>query len=287
MNRWYAFFKERIPLPINLFLTIGMILSTRALFPQIENKLHLYDLSLIFGVMLIFIELRFMDEVKDIDKDRIAHPTRPIPRGLISELEMKKLIKLTYFLLLFLSITIGLQRNLEAGISFALTTLTMGLMYVEYFLGEKLEKKPVLYALSHQYMIIFMVAFAAAFTSSELFYDIKTYLLGGFILTSFLNYEICRKLDPNADPILSTYLIKIGRTKTNIFSITTSIISCFIAYQLGFLLFALPLNLALIASLLVIKKDPSKYKLTEGIASLNLLLFSWTGFISVVIRDLI
>ena len=114
-------------------------INQKALFPQIENKLHLYDLSLIFGVMLIFIELRFMDEVKDIDKDRIAHPTRPIPRGLISELEMKKLIKLTYFLLL-LSITIGLQRNLEAGISFALTTLTMGLMYVEYFL-EKIKKK--------------------------------------------------------------------------------------------------------------------------------------------------
>ena len=44
--------------------------------------------SIFIGVslFLIFItELRFMDELKDYEKDKIAHPDRPLPRGLVTK----------------------------------------------------------------------------------------------------------------------------------------------------------------------------------------------------------
>ena len=46
--------------------------------------------------MLFFAELRLMDELKDYEKDLIAHPERPLPRGLLSREEVRAAVLPSY-----------------------------------------------------------------------------------------------------------------------------------------------------------------------------------------------
>ena len=48
--------------------------------------------------------LRFMDEAKDIEKDKLGHPERPLPRGLVSLSAVTRGIYVMFTLLLAVSI---------------------------------------------------------------------------------------------------------------------------------------------------------------------------------------
>ena len=94
MKNIMQFMKERVPVIANLILAVGMILSvaaTMGITPGLKE-------SIFIGVsLLIFItELRFMDELKDYEKDKIAHPDRPLPRGLVTKGQVNFLIKLSF-----------------------------------------------------------------------------------------------------------------------------------------------------------------------------------------------
>ena len=83
MENYLTFIKERVPVVANLILALGMIFSVGALN---EAYMNWFD-GVFIGITLMafIIELRFMDELKDYEKDKIAHPDRPLPRGLVSK----------------------------------------------------------------------------------------------------------------------------------------------------------------------------------------------------------
>jgi hypothetical protein len=78
---WLTFVRERFSLPVHLlvsggFAATGVVLGT--------GRMQLRPLAVsVGGIIAFFALLRLMDEDKDLDKDRIAHPDRPLPRGLL------------------------------------------------------------------------------------------------------------------------------------------------------------------------------------------------------------
>ena len=89
MENYLTFIKERVPVIANLILALGLIFSVGAL-----NSTYL-DFSDAFFIgmtlMAFIIELRFMDEIKDFEKDKVAHPDRPLPRGLVTPKQVMNL----------------------------------------------------------------------------------------------------------------------------------------------------------------------------------------------------
>lgn len=96
-------------------------------------------------VMVIFFQMRALDEVKDAEIDRRYRPERPIPRGLVS-------LKLILWLA-------GLAALPAAAAAYVLSPLLLGLllvawgwlalMSVEFFARDVLHRSPALYLLSH------------------------------------------------------------------------------------------------------------------------------------------
>ena len=85
MGAWMTFLKERLPLPSYLVLVMGLAISGSALgnaSAAVRPSAAIWGATAIAaaGAFMFFAVLRIMDEYKDYEKDRVAHPHRPLPR---------------------------------------------------------------------------------------------------------------------------------------------------------------------------------------------------------------
>ena len=143
-SKWMTYLKERSPLPALLVLSAIGAISSLA-FKQNFDPL-LFTCGILFNT-LIFIQLRLGDEVKDFEKDKIVNPARPLPRGLLKPKEVISAMNLLVGLILLGSGILSFIYHPMGGLFLALSTLFGWLMYHEFFIGESLNKSPILYAL--------------------------------------------------------------------------------------------------------------------------------------------
>ena len=284
MKNWFIFIKERIPLVVYALL-VGGITSSSFIFGNIKITLKEAPQFLLgfFGLFLACAILRMMDEVKDFEKDKVAHPDRPLPRGLLKVEQVLGMIKFIYIFMALLSIALIFLKNLEAGICYLVITLWLGLMYKEFFIPKWLNERPLTYAISHQILMLAVAAFPALLYDQTNNYG-TIVALGTTILGSFFTYEVCRKLDPKADPILGTYLVTYGPFNTFTIVLGTSVVAWFGALQLGYFPILASFQLLCVLSFLLIFFKSEKYKIVEGIATLSLLIHLWCGPISLLIK---
>ena len=283
MNKWLQYSKERYPLIIYLILSSGFALSANYMFPH-NLSFPPFVLSL-FGTLLFFFELRLMDELKDYDKDKVANPNRPLPRGLLTPKQAERMIKNILWGMFGFSLLLSLFFNLYTGIYYSLLTMYLFLMYREFFISKWLNDKILIYAVSHQLILIFLCMFTFSCFSPDLMFSEKCFHYSFLVLCSFFAYEVCRKLDPNSHPILKTYLNVFGIKKTlglvSALSVGPIIILLFKIYPSSLILISSSLALILSTGILVFNKN--LFKITEVIASTSLLLHIWSGVLNYVL----
>jgi hypothetical protein len=272
-SNFSIFLKERVPVVANFILAFGLIFSVHTLSSSPMNWIVFSYLSIL--LVLFVTELRFMDEIKDFEKDKIAHPTRPLPRGLIPVSLVDRLVKITGFLLCSLAIGSYVFASVTAVIVFFIALFWLFLMYKEFFVGDWLSKRQILYAISHQVVIFPVVIYLACVFTPESAFSAPSIYLGFLILASFFTFEVGRKLNPDAHPILKTYVVVHGKKKVFALIFILQLIALYSAYQLNiFLWIFIPFVLMMI-SLGIYLKDSRKFKNTEGLIALNLIYAIW------------
>lgn len=167
------------------------------------------------GILVFFmfpLTLRIMDEHKDYEADCVLHPDRVLQRGETSLSTLKKLA------VVCACIQLGYCLVVDGGIyvvtiMWAITMLYAMLMAKEFFLGEWLQKRMMLYAISHQLITpISVVWFCSIATTPDLPpVDIWGFALLG-LLTTFA-YELTRKIRPPEEERegLDSYTKSLGR----------------------------------------------------------------------------
>ena len=271
-SAWIILFRERIPLPVYSLLAGGIALSAQMI--QL-GEIHSFALAVSFvGILAFLIELRLMDEFKDYPKDLIAHSDRPLPRKVLSPRQVEKMIYVVFVAMAGGAALLSLAKS-TAGFIYAIVVLYLWLMFKNFYLGEWLAKKPILYAITHQAVMIPICLFSVALERASFIHHPPVWGWSVCLLGAFFSYEVCRKLDPKADPILETYLIAYGRSMTvGMVAILLGLAAygAWIA-ELGRLLWPLEILLALFLSLIFLK--PKAFKVVEAIAVLVLLLHLW------------
>jgi 4-hydroxybenzoate polyprenyltransferase len=212
-----------------------------------------------------------MDELKDLDKDRIAHPARPLPRGLISPEEVRSGLRIAIGLLLVVSVFIGLLWNPVAGVLLGLSVGYSLLMYREFFAPDLLGARPFSYAATHQIIIVPIYAFATATALPEAAFTQPVLWFAATGLGASFALEVCRKLDPDAHPALGTYLIVAGPGRTATAVLAAMGLATYAAYQIGVHTILWPVALLLLASLGLTIVRPASFKWTAGFAGLFVL----------------
>ncbi len=289
MGAWITFLKERLPLPSYLVLVVGLAMSGNVLggaAAPAESAAVSWITTAIAaaGAFLFFAVLRIMDEYKDYDKDQVAHPHRPLPRGLIAPEQVAVAVRGLAVAMLLFSVVVGLA-NLPAGISYLLVTGYLWLMYREFYVGAWLANRPLLYAASHQVIILPLCYFCFLAANPDAWRDSQPALLGITVLGAFFTYEICRKLDPDAHPLLQTYLSHYGPAKTLIFTLCTIALSALGALGLGLGQILWPLEGILIALLSLLFLAPYRFKTVEHGATISLALHVWAVPLSTWLRS--
>ena len=279
MGAWMTFLKERLPLPSYLVLVMGLAISGSALGnasaagrPAVATWVATAIAAV--GAFLFFAVLRIMDECKDYEKDRVAHPHRPLPRGLLAPEQVAGAVNGLAVAMLVFGVVVGL-RNGPAGLGYLLVTGYLWLMYREFYAGTWLAQRPLLYAASHQIIILPLCYFCVLVFDPAAWRHLQPALLGITVLGAFFAYEICRKLDPQAHPLVQTYLSHYGRATTLVFALCTVALSALGALGLGLERMLWPLEGILTALLALLILSPNRYKIIEYGASVSLALHVW------------
>ena len=279
MGAWMTFLKERLPLPSYLVLVMGLAISGSALgnaSAAVRPSAAIWGATAIAaaGAFMFFAVLRIMDEYKDYEKDRVAHPHRPLPRGLLAPEQVAGAVNGLAVAMLVFGVVVGL-RNGPAGLGYLLVTGYLWLMYREFYAGTWLAKRPLLYAASHQIIILPLCYFCVLVFDPAAWRHLQPALLGITVLGAFFAYEICRKLDPQAHPLVQTYLSHYGRATTLVFALCTVALSALGALGLGLERMLWPLEGILTALLALLILSPNRYKIIEYGASVSLALHVW------------
>ncbi|MFK7823301.1 MAG: UbiA family prenyltransferase [Oligoflexales bacterium] len=269
---WVEYLRERFPLPVYLTLVGGFVSSGAILSGKPFSLMSV--VTAFFAVLSFFGLLRLMDEFKDYDIDLIAHPERPLPRGLLGVRQVKKIIIRWEVLMLMLAPFIGLIFNWQAASIYILMIGHLWLMYKEFYVSEWIEKHTILYAFSHQLVLIWVCSFCVVIANHSGLFKAETWWYGTLILGSFFTYEICRKLDPRAHEMLRTYRNLFGLIQTGILLMFSCLIACLSAWKLGL---GFPLwiaSMAVVGAYCCFAKK--NFKTVESVATLSLVLHLWT-----------
>ena len=103
-----------------------------------------------------------MDEFKDYRKDLIAHPERPLPRGVLTLKQVQSAIGWQLGMMVAFSILVMVAFNVLAGLLSLFYTAYLWLMYKEFYIGERLSRNPLAYAISHQIIVVPICLFTVA-----------------------------------------------------------------------------------------------------------------------------
>jgi 4-hydroxybenzoate polyprenyltransferase len=156
--RYLVFVEERFPpaayLPlIGVFAAAGYVPSV-ALGGVVLEPLRFAATALVIG--LAFLHLRLVDEVKDADIDRVARPSRPLPRGLVTAHELTVVAVLAFVTAVLTAAAMG-PHPVLALIPSAGAIL---LADVEFLAPRWVHRDLLRYALVHSLVVPLLMVFA-------------------------------------------------------------------------------------------------------------------------------
>jgi 4-hydroxybenzoate polyprenyltransferase len=162
LARWWAYQRERFPVVAHGLLIAAFSSSAvcfSALLRGHPSPPPPFTLLVAFGTaFLFFLQLRIADEFKDFEEDARYRPYRPVPRGLVSLRELGALGVAAALV----QLALGLALSPSIIIVLAVAWAYLALMSKEFFVGEWLKQRPVLYLISHMFIIPLVDFYATA-----------------------------------------------------------------------------------------------------------------------------
>ncbi|KAF9582691.1 hypothetical protein BGW38_010885 [Lunasporangiospora selenospora] len=287
-KNWFKYFTERIALFVYLLTAAGYVLTANYALSNGSKDLPLRQFFWTMATETLFlITLRVMDDLKDVDTDILAHPERPLPRGLVTAREASVVVHSLVAILIINGVVLACVENLACGLLCIATTAYYYAMFKEFGCGHWLSARPILYIITHQLVIILMVLFPiAAFWGASSLKDILAWHAALLQLCGSFTFEICRKLDPMAHIALGTYLIAYGKVKTFLMILMAVAVGAWASYVMAVEVIMWPfLGFLLLSVILLFMKQqapgtplkegepvPKGHKLVELICTLITLL---------------
>lgn len=148
-HKWWTYQKERFPLVGHGVLIAAFSFCAVSLSRMLRGADGLPPWPVLLVAcgtcFTFFLQLRIADEFKDLAEDTRYRPYRPVPRGLVTLRELAVLFALAA--VVQLALALWLDVRLVALL--AITWLYLALMSKEFFTGDWLRRRPILYMTSH------------------------------------------------------------------------------------------------------------------------------------------
>ena len=265
-HRWWTYARERSPLPA--LIVVGLAQSLSACY-LVRHRLDVVAVALAaVGIVGLLVLMRLMDELKDVEKDRIAHPQRPLPRGLLSVPEVRRAVSRLGLGLLAYAAIMAVVRSPLAGAIYAFSVGYAFLMFREFFVGPALNRNALVYALTHQVIVIPMYLFCVASVDPDVGLSPPAIWFALTGLGASFVFEVSRKLDPAADPILGTYLRRHGRAAVVVTILAALTLLALSAYRIDVHRIVWPAAAVMLAVVPLIYVQPHRFRTVEAASTL-------------------
>jgi len=148
-SRWRTYQSERFPLVAMGTLASVLAGSALAFSALARDAVALpatwNAIAAAASALLLFAQMRVLDEFKDADEDRAFRPYRPVPRGLVS------LGELGWIGAVAAVAQLALALSVDARLAWLLAGVWayLGLMAAEFFVPCWLKARPLVYLVSH------------------------------------------------------------------------------------------------------------------------------------------
>ncbi len=213
-RRFKAWIDERFPLGQAVLFTLVYLLALfygRALDSPGAIRLAAADLLGLLGFAAFFLMLRIFDEHKDYEIDLRNYPQRILQSGLITLDQLKGLC--AGLILLQLGVSLWLESGFGPVVYLWLAVMAWSsLMAAEFFLGDWLQRRLVLYAVSHMLVMPLAIVWIVAMASPGKFPPRETTLAAALGFCFGFVFEIARKTRAPADERdgVDTYSKRLG-----------------------------------------------------------------------------
>lgn len=138
-----------------------------------------------------FFRMRLFDEIKDYEVDLKVNPTRPLARGLIKIIDVKKALMILIAFELILAMGLGPSAFLIHAVAIGYSLL----MYEEFFIGDYLRPHLTTYAVTHTFVSSLLGLSAGVAMSGMDLSKLDLRILAFFLMNwAFFNlFEFARK----------------------------------------------------------------------------------------------
>ena len=189
LKNFVAYLRERFP-PVNVMLFAILFLTVYSI-SRLSPEGHSLDIGRWVGVLAVisfFFRLRVFDEIKDYELDALNHPQRVLQSGRVTLRQLKAVALVGTAVELVWSVGMG------SGVLVAwLTAVGYSLlMRYEFFVGDWLRKRLLIYAISHMLVMPLIIAWVwLAFRDT---FSSSFFLLAALSLLAGFSFEIARKI---------------------------------------------------------------------------------------------
>jgi 4-hydroxybenzoate polyprenyltransferase len=136
-------------------------------------------------ILCVFFHLRVFDEIKDYKKDRTAHPERPLPRGIITVSEARRVAGAV----ILAEICLGIFTGLPALLAVCCVIAYSLLMYKEFFIGEWLRPRLATYAFTHTIISCWMSLLVYSSATGRYFWQASGEY-GAFLIANIMMFNV-------------------------------------------------------------------------------------------------
>jgi UbiA prenyltransferase family len=205
--------RERFPLANGAFFALLYLLALfvgRSANPG-PIEVSWRDLPGLVALWSFFLWLRVLDEHKDFESDRIAHPDRVLQRGLVTLKDLRVLGGVA--LVIQLVVSVWLDRSIGVVTGWWLVSVVWSLLMAkEFFVREWLRRHIMCYAFSHMVVMLPLVAWVASMGSPDAYRAPSTWMLASLVYASGLAFEMGRKIRAPDDehPSADSYTQSLG-----------------------------------------------------------------------------
>ena len=208
--RVFAYLNERFPPLVYTVLVLLFWASSVAVTDSLSRTPFSWDSALVMPVVwLVFLHLRLFDEHKDADIDRMAYPERLLSRGVVTLHLLRNLALMCIFIECVLSYCLGLTVLIAWALTF---TFTLAMRF-EFGVGEWLNSRMLLYAVTHNPVVALLGLLCWASTGNGLQLEYGLYLC--MVSLSSLVFELGRKIRLPEEEMsgVPSYSSTLGRTR--------------------------------------------------------------------------
>ena len=184
-----AYFRERFP-PVNMML-FAILFFTVYSISSLSEATPIGGFVVLGGVAAVisfFFRLRVFDEIKDYEIDALNHPHRVLQSGRVSLKQLKAIALVGTLVELSWSVWMGF----EVLLAWLLAVGYSVLMRYEFFVGDWLRKRLLVYAISH--MLVMPLVIAWVWIAFNHVLNAHFILLASLSLLAGFSFEIARKI---------------------------------------------------------------------------------------------